>query len=916
MDMKMRVPEWMVWSVIFMLIVVTIVVVQKEKLSRLYSPESQSLTASTESEMNSKNKVNVLSIKLDRNETYAAYAEGFYGPPGIIAPGGNGLPVMTMQSGEEAPQISAISDITYPDETLAITGNHLEGTKLRIWAEGGIYGVTPIQSSNDRMFAVVPSELPVSAMLVWPVKEGEMGKPIRVNTAEVSWGWPARAKENVPGQTVRVFGKNLKVGHYQPVMYMMRPDGKKVQLSIMEGKSNPYQLEAKLPEDLSKGMYTVWAHNGSGGPFGWSESVTFEVVGGDEGNLSVFRVDDYGADPTDKLDDYNGIIRAIEAAKKGGGGIVQFSAGNYHVSQAIKVEGEASKGIHLVGAGMGDHSWKHGSTPFLDDHRLSGTYTSISWVDGEEDKVIAIKNMTLWNGDSGLRRTPEFALRIHAQDVIAESVRAIMVDARDATSSETNESLILGSAIYIDVPGKDANIVIKDSEIHAVAGGILIGTMDSKRVNGASTNYIRIDNVKVRGYFAGQHPRDLRISNEKGGSSQGGSVDGVIVQNGKNIILENSDFAAADAYNGKILSRMFMSWNNRNRDAYVANNRTYDLGTNPSGKNIGTNYGEQILFHYLHLEAYPAFGGQFEIVRADPNSLTVDLSNIKPFPKGLDERHVKDNTGSQLLGELVEEQAYVAFVKAGKGVGQFRIINDLERDAESAKLSITEPWRIVPDETSKVSIEPLFRNNIIYGNDLDTGKAVPGYKTIGVTFYHKSFNNIVANNTLKHFSLGVAFVVQYRGGSGWNLARDNVMEDMTGDFTSSTANKPAFYSILFSLGASNSPAFSENKLWISVGNIFRSNKANSGTAAASIDTLTANKKRLPEEYLNYEDKDGGIMLPIIENNVFEQVRQGINIERPANWTLIRNNTIQIKDRDTPPIVLNVDRNKITTVILP
>jgi hypothetical protein len=70
----------------------------------------------------------------------------------------------------DAPAISAISDVTFPDETLVIAGDQLSGAQLRVWTEGRLEDLLPLRTASNRMQAVVPKEWPLSTMLVWPVR--------------------------------------------------------------------------------------------------------------------------------------------------------------------------------------------------------------------------------------------------------------------------------------------------------------------------------------------------------------------------------------------------------------------------------------------------------------------------------------------------------------------------------------------------------------------------------------------------------------------------------------------------------------------------------------------------------------------------------------------------------------------------
>lgn len=116
------------------------------------------------------------------------------GPADIVAPGGAALPELIGHASSDAPQISAIGDMTFADETMVITGHRLEGSLLKVWFEGQLKDLRPDRTADDRMQACAPKEWPLSTMVIWPVREGMAGAPIRMNAATVWWCWPKQVR--------------------------------------------------------------------------------------------------------------------------------------------------------------------------------------------------------------------------------------------------------------------------------------------------------------------------------------------------------------------------------------------------------------------------------------------------------------------------------------------------------------------------------------------------------------------------------------------------------------------------------------------------------------------------------------------------------------------------------------------------
>ncbi|MGH7265136.1 MAG: hypothetical protein ACREMB_09835, partial [Candidatus Rokuibacteriota bacterium] len=257
------------------------------------------------------------------------------GPPGVTAPGGRDLPRMAEGPAATTPAIAAIGDVTFPDETLVMTGDGLDGAHLRVWAEGRVADVEPLRTAHNRMQAVVPKDFPVSAMLVWPVKDGRAGRPIRVNGATVWWAWPARAVAGRPGQTVRLFGRNLGLEGRESRVYLEGP-GTATWLAVRD--ATLVQIEAELPANLGEGTYRVSAHNGTGGRYGWSTPATVEVTAAPPtAGLPTLEVEAFGARANDDRDDAPAIQAAVKTAERAGGGTVRFGAGTYRVGGRIRV---------------------------------------------------------------------------------------------------------------------------------------------------------------------------------------------------------------------------------------------------------------------------------------------------------------------------------------------------------------------------------------------------------------------------------------------------------------------------------------------------------------------------------------------------------------------------------------------------
>jgi hypothetical protein len=253
-------------------------------------------------------------------------------------------------------------------------------------------------------------------------------------------------------------------------------------------------------------------------------------------------------------------------------------------------------------------------------------------------------------------------------------------------------------------------------------------------------------------------------------------------------------------------------------------------------------------------------------------------------------------------------------------VGQYRSVSRCERGARDVTLHIDRPWRVTPDSTSRVVLTAAYRRIAIHGNELDGGWNDPLIKSHGVTFWSVAFENIVADNSFSNLSGGVVINTFYRAPTAWNLTRNNRMTRILGNGGDTVfPGRSAFYvdhiRVLH-------PA-PEDRVWYSVGNIFRSNECSHGDTIAFLHRpdyarLDQDNPSLPEatrrlllmprgdnQVVNYgypETPDGGLMMNVMENNRFEHVRRGIVVSSPLNWLLLRKNVLQTIDPEAPALI--------------
>lgn len=859
------------------------------------------------------------------------------GPPGVALPADREPPRLSGGPEVDAPAISMIGDVTLPGETLVITGDGLENAKLRIWSEGGWHDVEPLRSAADRMQAVVPEKVAPGTMLVWPMKGEKAGAPIRVNGATAWWAWPARvaAEEREKRQTVRIFGKSLKLEGAKPRVYF-RGEERSGWLEVED--ATPYHLEALLPENLPAGHYEVWAHNGTGDRYGWSEAVAFEAVRMPtrEGQ-KVFAVADFGAKADSGEDAWAGIDAAVRAAAKAGGGVVRFEAGVYMLSRTIDVPEGGVAGIHLVGAGRGEHGWRNLPEPndHKVEHEISGQATVLRSLRGEvapKDllrigrRYSSVRDLTLLtHADKGKQR----CLLIAAHDIQVDNIRGIVVDERprftgwdkpeaQVQADEVRARLQDEAVVRIDAPGK-ANIVIENSEFHHPGAGIdtvhiraHIGHAPESGICPPGTDFIRISDCTFRGYFDGRlEPwlKDRRFQGWRGWHNFAWLNEG-----SKNVIVERCDAAGADKNGFKVMTRFISHGNTSIRDQYLAHNRGRGLAPTSASPGYHENKGELILFHLW----YPQ-GGLFDVLAAGGSSVSINTSDPK-FQSGRKNSDVtfQGAENSSIPKDIgANPTHWVVFICAGRGVGQYRVVSTVERRGADVTLHLERPWRVLPDASSRFTLNAAYRRNIVAENDFDAGPGEdPLTKSHGVVFWGNSFENVIVGNELGNLTGGVVINAFFRSPTGWNLTTGNRFRNIRGNGGDTVfPGKGAFY-VDHVRVLEPKP---EDRVWYSVGNIARSNEGDGADVAAylhrpdyaRIDPRSPHLPAATRELLlmprgdntvvNYrypETPEGGIMMPLLEHNVFRNVGEGLVISSPLNWPLFRDNRITGTDGAT------------------
>lgn len=296
-----------------------------------------------------------------------------------------------------APQIAEWTRQNNPGDTMALSGENLstytnkisEGRDTRFVFFGNGYQTADglIDRLDGRLCAVtLPTALPAHDMyLMWPRNGHGFGEPIAINQTEAWWVGPDLVSR---GDSFSIYGRNLSLDGTNSYAYI------KGYGWISSTSCNPYKADFVVPNDLKNGTYTIYAHNGHGGKYGWSTNgITLtikDMIVWNEDTNTWRNVKNYGAVGDGVTDDYKAIASAVSAAISDGYGTVYFPSGVYMVGTRIYPN---SGGVRYKGAGMDKTTLEAVSSGFD-----GSSYNAVIVPSSDT----AIEDMTINKGDDNI----------------------------------------------------------------------------------------------------------------------------------------------------------------------------------------------------------------------------------------------------------------------------------------------------------------------------------------------------------------------------------------------------------------------------------------------------------------------------------------------------------------------------------
>ena len=260
------------------------------------------------------------------------------------------------------PTMFWFNDPVGPDETVLVAGADLDGVTAAVVARIPDPGSTAaptaetpvdiLQANPQSLKFVIPKEFsPGIYRFTLSYAEGSLSA--RLNLPTVYWVQGNLGEAVSPGGWVQVFGRNI-VRQPGRARLMLLPDGGATPVAANLTKGDLWRGTFRIPDPLPSGHYRLRLSNGDGGDSESVDAGDITVRGADPEPSQSFDVRAYGAVGDGKVDSTRAINAAIDAASRGGGGVVFFPRGRYLISDTlvvppdVRIKGERTDLVNLA----------------------------------------------------------------------------------------------------------------------------------------------------------------------------------------------------------------------------------------------------------------------------------------------------------------------------------------------------------------------------------------------------------------------------------------------------------------------------------------------------------------------------------------------------------------------------------------
>jgi hypothetical protein len=517
--------------------------------------------------------------------------------------------------------------------------------------------VRSIQPSTASLKFVLPASL---APGVFAVDAG--AGPRLFGVPRLDWVQPTRLlpglgeNEAAPGAAIQIIGRNFgreEASQARVRVALRGSDGRVLPVAV--GTVEKYSVVATLPRPLAPGDYSLWVHNGFGGPGGWGGGRTLRVRAPTGWPQRIFNVREYGARGDNVTDDSQAFRQALEAAERQGGGIVYCPAGTYRLTGTFRLPNR----VIVRGDGK-DLTWLKWpqTVPRSNADFISAALTGTGEY-GLEHLSLMVRNAqaVLRGGAFGVSPAPRGkAGAADARDIFLRHLRVhyLPYAGRPSAQAERDPQWAFARWGIINSDDHDLTMSIRGVRTLEVTDSEFVGTQ----------RFLEVQNG--------------RFTANRFGNPMGVSWTDV---GGQHIVFERNQIDGAASWRAFALPLRYI------------------YGAGNTGRNLGRGEREWITFDVNPPIGMVREGG----VRVEPWVGKIGAASGRML---------------RLEGAQLAAGAYNGFdalIVSGRGAGQYRQIED--NDAQS--LRVTRDWDVQPDGSSVVLLYRLMGHCIFYRNSAE-----------------------------------------------------------------------------------------------------------------------------------------------------------------------------------------------------
>lgn len=676
-----------------------------------------------------------------------------------------------------APEIANITDQAGPNDSVSIYGTGFSGAK--VYAYGLTKGIgstkrlTVTSQRDDFINAVIDPDFDYGVYIIWVEdKNGKISAPVHVNAPTITWISSTKVSSEAE---LRVYGKFLTANNEdgkdaKSNVYLT--DGKKAyKATVIE--ASPYRVTVKIPSGLKQnGKYKIWLHNGHGGNYGWSNSLTIqynsdaENFWGKEINTTrTVKVTNGRATDSDILAEIN---KALP------GDTIYLPAGVYEINdqikikKSIKLQGESKDKVIFVclfaknksgnnSLAYGDLHANSNCTAAIDVNatpcEISGI-TFIDYVEGGEYSEYVKKPSnysidyaygtfirgydTEDNGVAGSLKIDNCNFRV--QRLYCDATDCIYLTATEQENYHKQYEKKYKNYTRSNQGSAPLWIETDRSEItnchFEVAKGMMIRNMNNSSIR---------NNTFVGVWIIAGNSGPCAIADN---NSQNLDISNNTIYGKDQLTDPNGHVVTGDQTFARTI--VFQMPYNVSKNLYIMNNNASRVGE------LNYNSGEHILFEEVGI----TYVGKVNIASDKKTIALKEMPSEKWKGAGDFTGYFTTDGGAIKLGHTRNVVGQVVTITKGKGAGQWRSI---VAASKGSVVTIEKPFDVQPDANSTIVVSPAFVGSVVYGNKIEGPKLY--YKnynsTNGVNAYGTMVDTVIDSNNFSQMQAGLAINPQY-----------------------------------------------------------------------------------------------------------------------------------------------------------